>query len=199
MSFENNKALGGIGAVLVAVGSVSPIIGIVGIVLVLIALKGLAEYYREDDIFRNALYGIILYIIGVIAASVISLVAIFRGILSRIISATTSVIRPESIAVTFLGAFVIAVIIMFVFCLVGVLLLRKSLEMLSVKSGETLFNTAGLLLLVGAILTIILIGVIFLLVAWIIIGVAFFSLKPQSASQSVSPPQPSSQSTHSSQ
>ncbi|MEM3162155.1 MAG: DUF996 domain-containing protein [Candidatus Bathyarchaeia archaeon] len=191
MSFENDKSLGGIGAVLVAVGSVSPIIGIVGMVLVLIALKGLAEYYREADIFRNALYGIIMYIIGVVVASVISLVAIFGGILSRMASATASVIGPESIAVTFLGAFVIAVVIMFVFYLVGVLLLRKSLEMLSAKSGETLFNTAGLLLLVGAILTIILIGVIFLLVAWIIIGVAFFSLKPQPSQSALSSPPPS--------
>lgn len=183
MSFENDKALGGIGAILVAVGSVSPVIGIVGIVLVLIALKGLAEYYREDSIFRSALYGIIMYIIGVIAASAISLIAILGGVISRIASAATSAIRPESVAIPLLGAFIIAIIIMFVFYLVGALLLKKSFEMLSAKSGETLFNTAGLLLLVGAILTIILIGLIFLLVAWIIIGVAFFSLKPQSTTQ----------------
>lgn len=70
MSLESNKTLGGgIGAILVAVGCVVPIISIVGIILVLIALKGLTEHYNENGIFQNALYGIIFYIIAVIVAA----------------------------------------------------------------------------------------------------------------------------------
>jgi putative Mn2+ efflux pump MntP len=56
MSFESNKSLCGIGALLVAIGSVVPLLSLVGIILLLIGMKGLAEYYHDDAIFQNALY-----------------------------------------------------------------------------------------------------------------------------------------------
>jgi len=53
-----------------------------------------------------------------------------------------------------------------------------------------MFSTAGLLLLIGAVLTIIVIGVIVVWIAMILLAVAFFSIKPATAqaTQSTSPP-----------
>lgn len=156
MSLESNRTLGGIGAILVAVGSIVPIIGIVGIILVLIALKGLAEYYNENSIFQNALYGIIFYIIAVIVAAFVLIGAFFGGILAG----------PSMGAVlAFAGGVIIAAVIMFIFYVLGALYFKRSFNVVSAKSGENMFNTAGLLLLVGAILTIIIIGLILMLVA----------------------------------
>ena len=54
--------------------------------------------------------------------------------------------------------------------------LRKSFDALANKTGNGMFKTAGLLLLIGAILTIVLIGLILIFVAWILLTVAFFSM-----------------------
>ena len=63
MSLESNKTLGGIGAILLAI----PFLNLIGIILVLIAMKGMAEYYNDDEIFKNALYGFIFGVVAVIA------------------------------------------------------------------------------------------------------------------------------------
>jgi uncharacterized membrane protein len=54
---------------------------------------------------------------------------------------------------------------------------RRAFDVLSDKSGEKMFGTAGLLLFLGAILTIVLVGFVLLLVGWILATVAFFSIK----------------------
>jgi len=41
-------------------------LGLIGLILVMIALKGLSDHYREKGIFNNALYGVIIAIIGVV-------------------------------------------------------------------------------------------------------------------------------------
>lgn len=181
MSLESNKTLGGIGALLVAIGAIVPIIGIVGIILVMIAAKGLAEYYNENAIFQNALYGLIFYIIAVVAAAFVLVGAFFGGMFAN--------------PLAFIGGVIIAVAVMFIFYLLGAMFFKKSFNILSMKSGEKMFDTAGLLLLIGAILTIIIIGVILMLVAWILVAVAFFSIKPPSAlppTSSQPPPPPPS-------
>jgi len=76
MSLESNKTLGGIGAILVAIGSFFPILSLIGIILVLIAMKGLAEHYNENGIFQNALYGFVFGMIGIIAFIVVFFMAI---------------------------------------------------------------------------------------------------------------------------
>ncbi|MEM2911964.1 MAG: DUF996 domain-containing protein [Candidatus Bathyarchaeia archaeon] len=186
MSLESNRTLGGIGAILVAIGSIVPIIGIVGIILVIIALKGLAEYYNENSIFQNALYGIIFYIIAVIVAAFVIISTFFGGLLAGP--------SPGSILV-FAGGVIIAAIVMFIFYVLGALYFKRSFNVVSAKSGENMFNTAGLLLLVGAILTIIFIGLILMLVAWILAAIGFFSIKvpptqPPSAPAQPPPPPP---------
>ena len=51
MSLESNKTLGGVGAILLAI----PVLNLIGIILVLIALKGMTDYYNDEKILKNAL------------------------------------------------------------------------------------------------------------------------------------------------
>lgn len=174
MSLESNRSLGGIGAILVAIGSFFPILSLIGIILVLIAMKGLAEHYSEPRIFDNALYGFVFGIIGIAAAMVVFFMGIFTGAFFA-----------------FPLIIIVALVVMFVFFLLQALYYRNSFNILSEKSGEKMFGTAGLLLLIGAVLTIILVGLLLLLVAWILAAVGFFSIKtPTTQPPTTVPPTP---------
>jgi len=94
----------------------------------------------------------------------------------------------------FIGGVIVSLVLLYVFIIITTLYFRKSLNMLSAKSGEKIFETAGLLWLIGAILTIILVGFIIIWIAWILITVGFFSIKTPAAQPPVTaqPPPPSS-------
>jgi len=165
LGFDSSKSLGGVGAILVAIGSFVPVLAIVGIILVLIGMKGLSDAYGEEAIFKNALYGLIFEIVAAAALFFVFIGALFGGL---------ATLEP----MTFLAGFGLALIVAFIFFVVAAYFYKKSFDMLSSKSGERLFGTAGLLLLIGAVLTIILVGSLVMLIAWILAAVAFFSLKP---------------------
>ncbi|MGD8506336.1 MAG: DUF996 domain-containing protein [Candidatus Bathyarchaeota archaeon] len=196
MSLESSKTLGGVGAILIAVGSFVPFLALVGIILVLIAMKGLSEYFSERGIFLNVLYGFIFSMIGIVVTIVLLVAALFAG--------TFTAMRPFSATTVFqdvLGGAFLAGVIVSIFSLLQAFLYRKSFTILSEMSGEKRFDTAGLLLLIGAILAIIItglmwllvtfqgfeallrfffvswIGGIFPLVAWILAAVGFSSIK----------------------
>jgi uncharacterized membrane protein len=185
---ESNKNLAGVGSILLALSFI-PIIGIVGIILILIGMKGLAKHYQDDSIYHDALMGVIYYIIGLIASAVL-VVAFFMGVVAS----------PFTMGVSFLAALgflFIAAIVLFVFYLLGALQFRKAYNTLALKSGEHMFETAGTLLFIGAILTIIVVGILLVWIAWIIVAIAFFSMKQPVQQQYAyaAPPATSSQPT----
>lgn len=174
MSLESNKTLAGIGAILVAI----PFLNLIGIILVLIAMKGLADHYNEDDIFQNTLWGFIFGIIGVIALiAVIVMLAI--GV---------AVVSPITVPLAEIALFIISLIVMYIFSLLGAIFYRKAFDILAEKSGEKMFETAGLLLLIGAIIP--LIGEVIKFIAWILAAVGYFSLKPGTQEAAAKPATP---------
>jgi uncharacterized membrane protein len=187
--FESNKILAGVGALLVAVGSLIPftgaigIVAIVGIILVLIGVRGLADGFKEYSIFRNTLYGFIFEVIAFLCgvAAFASLALGFLGF-------------PFFIRLGFgLDIFIaiVLLILVFIFFVLGAVFFRQAFGVLADKSGEGLFRTGGLLLVLGAVLTIILVGFVLLFVAWILVAVGFFSTRPPGASGSAFQPPPS--------
>ena len=177
MSFESNRSLCGIGAILIAIGSIVPLLSLVGIILLLIGMKGLAEYYHDDAIFQNALYGLVFGIIGVIAAAFVLISLFFGGLFLA------------GFGVIWVGI-ILALIIAFAFSVIQAIYYRKAFDILRAKSGEEMFGTAGLLILIGAILVIVIVGIIILLVAWILAAVAFFSMKTTAPPPPPAPPPP---------
>ena len=82
MTLESSKNLGGIGAILMFIGvlpyiSFYGVVSLVGLILLLIAMYGLANYYRVSGIFNNALYGVITAIVGVIVFAAVIFIALF--------------------------------------------------------------------------------------------------------------------------
>jgi len=161
MSLESNKTLGGIGAILLAI----PFLNLIGIILVLIAMKGMAEYYHDDDIFKNTLYGFIFGVVAVIALVAVIIMFVFG------FATVAPVITPFA----GFGLIIIAFIVLYVFSLISAIFYNKSLNNLSEKSNEQMFDTAGLILLIGAAIPVF--GEILKFIAWILVAVGFFSIE----------------------
>ena len=166
-SLESSKTLASIGSIFL----LFPVVSIVGIILLYIGMKGLSEYYKDESIYKNALWGAIFLIIAAVAIAVAVPLFIFGGMFSAF------TLGPLGIGLGLLSLLVLVVVV-FVFYLLAAMYLRKSFNSLAQKSGEHMFETAGMLLFIGAILTILfLIGLALIFVAWIILTIAFFSIK----------------------
>jgi uncharacterized membrane protein len=202
MSIESSKTLGGVGAILLVIGflgffAAGPaiLLCLVGIILVLIALKGFADHYQESGIFNNALYGFITLIVGVVAFFAVLVAMVMMAISGLDISdpfAIQNYFMDLNNLWTLIGSLLVAFVILFIFVVVSAVFVRKSLDSLSTRSGEKIFGTAGLLWLIGAVLTIIFVGFILIWISWILIAVGFFSVKTTTAqptaTQAPSPP-----------
>lgn len=204
LNFETSKNLGGVGAILIFVSVLlsyasvfSGVVSLVGLILVLIALKGFADYYNEAGIFNNALYGVIAAIVGGIVTVALVFIAAVDFIselglsFTNIADWSTELAAIDWMTVGFdiIGNFItyilLALVVLFIFGLITAILLRKSLGLLSAKTGVGLFGTTGLLILIGAVLTIIAIGLILIWIATLILAIAFFSMKPQQSQSSM--------------
>jgi uncharacterized membrane protein len=164
-----------------------PIVGLIGMILLLIGMKGLADYYKEPNIYRNALMGVIFGIIGIIAATLLLFVTIIGGIFGGITAG------PGAAVLGGLVIFGLVLVVAFIFLVLAAMYFRRALSSLALKSGEHMFETAGLILFIGAVLTIILVGFLLMWVACLLMAIAFFSMKTSSqpfASSSFSPPSP---------
>jgi uncharacterized membrane protein len=81
--------------------------------------------------------------------------------------------------VPFIVAGISVIVILWIFAIVMAFFVRRSLLQVSSKTSVGLFSTAGLLLLVGAALTIILVGAFLIWIAVLLLAVAFLTMKTQ--------------------
>ena len=195
MTLESSKTLGGIGAILMFVGifpfiSYYGIVELVGAVLILVGLHGLASYYRESGIFNQAIYGVLVGIVGGIiagVAAVVSVLASFTNLLHQIYPgwngdwATLQGMTPnttnlDTSTIFPLVAGILAVlVIVWIVAIISAFFIWRSLKQVSNKSNVGLFGTAGLLLLIGAIIPIF--GLILMWISALLLAIAFFTMK----------------------
>jgi uncharacterized membrane protein len=202
MTLESSKTLGGIGAILMFIGifpyiSYFGIIELIGAILVLTALYSLGNYYKDSGIFNNALYGVMAGIVGVVSAVAIGLAIVlpnikdflmtifpsWNGDWSTISSLSGMTPDTSNIAIgdviPFISAAIVIFVILWIFAIIATFFVRRSFVRLSAKTNVGLFSTAGLLLLIGAFLVIVVgLGLILIWVAALILAIAFFNLKP---------------------
>lgn len=177
MTLETSKVLGGVGALLMALipflGAYTVMLGLAGLILVMEALKGLSDHYGEKGIFDNARYGVILVIMGgVIFVAMVLLAALdLTDLLSIKWKLTLDLFK--SYPATTIGS----LMVLSAFVIGAAIFFRRSLTLLSKKTGVGLFDTTGLVILIGAILTIVGIGLMLLWVVPILLSASFFSIK----------------------
>jgi uncharacterized membrane protein len=206
MTLESSKILGGIGSILLVIGPFgSPyttIVGLAGLVLVLIALNDLANHYKERRIFNNYLYGVVTTIVGAVIAGAVAIWAAF-GILSVLDIKITNWTDWSALRnydwkaftnwtglAPYLATIAGALVLLFVCLVIAAILMRRSLNTLSQKSDTHLFATTGLLFLIGAALTIILIGYILLWITLILLAVSFFEMRTEPTQPQTTQPAP---------
>ena len=180
-----------IGAALGFVVSFSGILSLIGIILLLIGLKGLTNFYKEEGIFNNALYSMIIAIVGSIVAvgvTVVSAVSALADIgidwaniedWANVGTDVATVFTDLNInaIIDLLGALVIGLIILYIVIIISMFFIRKSMNQLSTKSGIGLFGTAGLLMLIGAVIPVI--GLLLIFIGTILATVAFFQMEQE--------------------
>jgi len=181
MSFDTAKTLAGVGAILAGVGIFGYVVpSIIGIILFFIGMLELANYFNDSKLRLDVIYW---FVFGLIA-----LILLASGIIATVITYHSVIITYPMIpysGIRFIFRFifpglltlVIFIIIAAVFFLLSAIYLRRAMEVMSIRTNEGLFNTGGLIYLIGAILTFIIIGIFITMIAWIIIGVALISVK----------------------
>ena len=175
----------------------------VGIILFIVGMHHLSQYYGERAIFKNILYGFILYIIGIVSSAVIEGTILLESIknisppgTTPVAAAVASAASPIQLSSTLLTALYYASLaIGYVLVILSGLLYMRAFDALTEKSGNGNFKTAGVLYIIGLALTIVLIGSILVWVAWILAAIGFHSLKSTASpttrqAQPLPPPPP---------
>jgi uncharacterized membrane protein len=172
------KTLGGIGSILLLIPGVS----IVGYILILIASKYISDDLGDKSIFNNMLYAVITGIVGVaIGISVIFTSTLFSAF-------SVAAMSPNIISM--IMGILVGLAVMWIFLIISSIFIRRAYNTIATRLNVNWFKTAGTLYFVGALLTIVLVGLIVLFIAYIIQIIAFFSIQEGSqpmATQSTAP------------
>jgi uncharacterized membrane protein len=158
-SLSSAKTLGGVGGILVFI----PLLSLVGWILILLATKEISESVQDKTIFDDALLAGITAVIGAVVFAFVFVLTVFTG------SAAGGPFVP--------GLFLGVLATFWVFTIISAIFLKRSYEKISQRLNVRAFATAGLLYLIGAALTIVLVGFLIILIALIFQVVAYFSIQ----------------------
>ncbi len=194
-SSSNAKTLGGIGAIFVLlsfVPTVGWVLGIAGFVMILLGVKQIADEAKDRKIFNNMITAVILSIVGILVGSLVVLAAVLNAFANHYFSSNFPFTPSTSVTtaqwITFGTEIGVGLFAAWIFFLVSAVYLRRSYNTIGSKLSVHMFNTAGLLFLIGAATTVVGVGFVILLVAQILTAVAFFEI-PERPSE-ITQPQP---------
>ena len=166
---SNTKIFGGMGAVFILL-SWLPYIGvalyIIGLIFLTIALKNISEKNPQSGILKKWLISIAL----------IFLMAISFIVAVGSIAALSNDINQDTVISSGLALWFIFFVILQI--VIGILYKQIFMAVYEITK-ETLFKTAANTFFWGGILSIILIGGILFFIGWILVAIAFFSLKTE--------------------
>ena len=152
-------AFGIISIAFIALGLLS----LIGLILFFISMHQLSHYYNEPGIFKNIVYYLVTIIVGV---------AVVFGITLAIIFSVAASVSSNPSAVGVFGIGLIGIILgAIALGLISALFFKRAFNKLAEKSGVQSFDTAGLLILLGAIIPIV------SWIGWIFAALGFNSLK----------------------
>jgi uncharacterized membrane protein len=180
-SLSQAKTLGGVGSILVLLGAVPNVgfvLAIVGFILILVAVKNVSETVSEPTIFNDMIIAVVLVIVGLVVFGVI----VVTAFLAFFNFGSFGTITPGTVPPGFLGAIgllIVGLVVVWVFYLVSAIFIRKSYDRIGTRLNVNMFQTTGLLYLIGAALTIVLVGLLIILIAEILQIVSFFSIPEQ--------------------
>jgi len=162
-SLSQAKTLGGIGSILIFI----PFVSIVGYILLIIAVKDISDDLQDRAIFNNIVIAAVTGIVGAIAGGSVIVFGAIGGLMTGGIS-------------TFFGALT-GLLTVWVFLIISAVFLKRAYYTMGQRLVVGSFRTAATLYLVGAVLTIVVVGFLVLFIAEIVQAMAFFSIPDELA------------------
>ncbi len=187
--------LGGIGSILMLllpVPTAGLIVAFVGLILVLVAVKYIADEIKDHKVFNNFLLTFIIVIIGVVVAIFMIVISFFSfgaGIDWTNFQNVTSMpqftqMMQTNGVVPFLTSIIAGLLVLWITLIFAAYFLRKSYNKIASETHTSMFHTAGLLYLIGALTAIVLVGFVIIFIAFIMQIIAFFSM-PENLPQAI--------------
>jgi len=177
-SLSQAKTLGGVGSILVLlvfIPDAGVVLAVIGFIMTLIAVKYISDSLQDKSIFNDMLIAIVLSIIGFVVVGVIVGLSVYRFVgLGGIVPGTVTTTTPGLVGL--ITGIVVGLVIGWIVLVVSSYFLRKAYNEVGLKLNVGMFKTAALIYFIGAILTIIVIGLLLILIAQILLVVAFFSI-----------------------
>jgi uncharacterized membrane protein len=189
------RTLGGVGALLMLLVWIPPwgwVLSLIGAVMVLYAIKYISDALQDRSIFTNMLVAIVLEVAGLVVGVAVLVETVLStlglGVVTSLYSSgIPSVSLPQGVLNGNLTGLIIGVVIIWITILASAIFVRKSYDSVSKRLGVGMFGTAGLLYLIGAAFTIVLVGFVLLLLALILNMIAFFSMTDEPLPQGINP------------
>ena len=184
-----------------SISAIFGLIGVVAFILFLVAMYGFSRDYGEHGIFSNIIFGVVAVIVVGVIAVIVTVFVVLANLGSIIPSVTSSPASSSSVTTSVLNSLMLVLPIFAVAGLVWILFNVRALNLLADKSKVPLFRTAALVLLAGAVLSVA-VSVAFALIgssaslsysalaivfapgslvqniAWVLLAVAYFRIKP---------------------
>ena len=179
------KTYGGVGsilALLLPVPSIGWLLCIAGLVLVLFAVKYISEIVKDSSIFNDMIISIVVTIVGVVVGFFVLVASFFRfmGLNNLNFADFGSDFNPSTIPtgdwVGLIMWALLGIAVVWVLLTVSGVFLRRGYSKIAKTLNIGKFGTAGLLFLVGAATTILVVGFIIIPIAFILMAVAFLSI-----------------------
>ena len=177
---------------ILSIGIASGTVGLIGSILILVAVKKISDAVNDREIFRNVLLAVIIpwVAVGVVLAVGLGIVMYAGPIvadgnyLAEGGYPGTDVVLPTFPTFLLLPILTLTMVFgMWAALIASAWFLKRGYERIVVRTGTKTFRTVGRLYFYGALLVIVLIGVILAFVAVILQIKAFFSLPESPTSQ----------------
>lgn len=183
-AYSDARIYGGIGSILVIL-TIAPtigwVLGIAGFVLILVAIHRLSMELGDRHIFTNAILSVVFAIIAVAVSAffVIAIVLHYIGV-NYPSSFPYMMDQYQNLGAVNWSAVAIALIpallATWILLIFSGYFIRQSYGAISKRLNIPMFETGALFYFIGAITVVVMIGFLLLLVAQILIAIAFFSI-----------------------
>jgi len=203
MDLRNARTIGGISTILLCLSFI-PAIGILfaipGVILMLVSLNEIAKKLNESKIFNNYLISVALNVVAALVGitGFVYTAFLFINTIIRLPLEELSNISPEVLfnrifsrgeLFSFMESFgkwlwivLLVLVIIYILMVVSGYFIKASLNEVGEKLNDSNFKTAGLLIFLGNLLSILFgLGFIIVFVGDIFLAIAFFSMKAEAA------------------
>lgn len=150
------------------------ILGIIAVIILIAAMYNLSNYYKDPSIFKNVLYAFVINLGTIIVVLAIE----FAILIPSLPISRTPTSPPTSVLSGYIIAIIVISIVAIAMGIVSSVLVMRAFNKLGERSEVDNFKTAGLLYLIGTVLSIVIIGGIIVWIAFIFAALGFNRLKP---------------------